>query len=341
MFLFLFYFINLSSEQIETNETKNNDTNLSLIKNFEQNIENNLKINEKHNNENDLTNRNNENEQENNEKIGQNEENEFSKSPKNVKIYKNSEDKAEKGQIDDKNTTISNERIQLENKFQTIDTDIKKAQEANKKFETSGNNQEKQEDDKEEHVEDDDEQENNKEEEDPKPQTYDWYDDEEERRRIPETPPPKRFPIVHVLWPVRVPVSGRSNFTIRVANCEPGPCFAKVDDTIVRGHLDNEENAVFKSPPHSAGIVPVSFSKDGLKWYGELQLEYVVDTKHKSNLFSFIGGLLIACGLSVGLFYFITGKKKLIPANGDKLKQPKLRQKSREAAPKKRLLPTV
>ena len=357
MFIFLLYFFSFSSGSDELNETKVNETEfLEIQKNIEnsQNFEDNLK---KEVNENNEINENTQNEKELTtieENLKQNiDENNL----KIEEISQNNEEISDIIEKDDKNTTLQNERIQLENKFETIDTDIKKAQEANKKFENNNNNNNINNNDNidnnnnsNNNVNINQNNQNNEENEkikendttNKKPQKYDWYDDEDERGRIPETPPPKRFPIVHVLWPEQVIVSGRMNFTIRVSNCDPGLCYAKVGDTIIQGYLDNEENACFKSPPHKEGVVPVLFSKDGIKWYGDLQLEYVIDKKPKSNILSFVGGLLVACALSVSLFYFITGKRKLTPANEDKLKKPsKIRQKAREAAPKKRVLPTV
>ena len=223
-----------------------------------------------------------------------------------------------KNEKQDSNFNKNSPRISIAKKMEKIDTDFKKAKLANDKFEQNPFSSQK------------------KETTEPKLMT-----DDEEKRRIPETPKPKRVPIIHVLWPEQVSVSGRMNFTIRVTDSDSGFCFAKIGETIIHGYLDEDGNAIFKAPPHKEGKVPVKFSKDSMKWYGELELEYVQDKKQHSTILSIAGGLLLASAFSIGLFYFIAGKKQPTPAHEQVLNKPsRIKPKAKQSAPKMRILPS-
>lgn len=209
---------------------------------------------------------------------------------------------------------LSNERKDLNNLPKSIDSDIKKGTEANKQFEGDGTTKE-----------------------------INNIKRESDNSTYIRTSPPKKIPITHYVTPEVLPESGRVNFTIHVTNVKAGICYAKVDGNTVEGSIDENGDAVFKAPPHRVGLVPVKFSKDRIKWYGQLEVEYVPDKKAKRNvLYSIIIGLLLASALSIGLFYFITGGKKPTPENQSLIKPSRLRSKDTfDRATKKRTVASV
>lgn len=123
------------------------------------------------------------------------------------------------------------------------------------------------------------------------------------------TPPPKYDPILHVVIPSQIPETG-AEIQIRVSLAEPGMCYCMIGDQVFSGTLDAEGMAKFKAPSHNPGRVSVQFSKDGINWFGNVELEYVA-VPSSSKKYIFIGvGAAIACIISYVLYTFLTGNKK-------------------------------
>ena len=107
--------------------------------------------------------------------------------------------------------------------------------------------------------------------------------------------------------PNRVSVEGRTEVVMYVRNAQPGMCFAKFGGEIVAGEINKEGEAFFHAPMHKPGNVTVQFSKDRIKWYGDIEIEYY-EEKHANILFvSFIVGFCLSLFIGCGLFFFFTG----------------------------------
>ena len=163
-------------------------------------------------------------------------------------------------------------RESIKARSKLIDSSINKAKEANKRFESKPAVEEKKNETKQ----------------------------EEESTNKPKI-------VVHSITPDKLVVGGRTDVIILVSNSNPGLCYASFGKTIISGELDNEGHARFHAPQHGEGKINVKFSKDRVKWYGDLELEYYEDLHSNVTLLSIVGGLILATFIGVSIFLFIQG----------------------------------
>ena len=172
-------------------------------------------------------------------------------------------------QLFQKNET---KRESISEHSKSIDSNIKEAKEANKRFESKPAAEEKK---------------------------------DEKKQETEKTIKPKI--VVHSITPDKLVVGGRTDVIILVSNSNPGLCYASFGNTIISGEVDNDGHARFHAPQHGEGKIKVKFSKDRIKWYGDLELEYYEDLHSNVTLLSIVVGLLLAVFIGVSIFLFIQG----------------------------------